>query len=70
MVTNKETANQLFEKHRSRNRWKPNYLNLATSVVITACVAGIVVGSGVDLPSYAWACIGTLIGLVNPVGRK
>jgi len=39
------------------------------TVVIAACVYGILTGAGIVLPVYSWACIGIIIGVINPMGR-
>ena len=54
----------------NQNQYKPNYINLVTSMVITLCVIGILNGAGIILPFYSWFSIGILIGLFNPLGSE
>ena len=43
--------------------------NATSTFAIVICVFGILNGAGVILPAYSWACIGILIGVINPMGR-
>jgi len=42
----------------------------ASTFVVVICIFGILNGAGVILPTYSWACIGILIGVINPIGRS
>ncbi len=42
----------------------------ASTFVIVICIFGILNGMSVVLPAYSWACIGILIGVINPIGRS
>ena len=45
-------------------------INATSTFAIVVCVFGILNGVGVILPTYSWACIGILIGVINPMGRS
>ena len=58
-------------KDKTRIEIHPGFvLNSLISGVITGATIGILVGAGVVLPGYSWACIGILIGVINPIGRS
>lgn len=43
--------------------------NSISTLIISVCTFGILNGAGVILPGYSWACIGILIGVINPMWR-
>jgi len=73
MATKKTMADE-FARHRggsgSAIEWpRFNFRNLASSMLIYGCAYGILEGAGATLPWYSLACIGILIGYLNPVER-